>query len=79
MSTTENVDIEVPGVKLIPGKRNSQYSSAPILFRPGTSMQKNVATSNLFQLNLSINLCNILSMPVEKETRIQTQVLSRKQ
>ena len=31
------------------------------------------------KLNVSNNLCNLLSMPVEKETRIQTQVLSRKQ
>ena len=31
------------------------------------------------QLNVSINLCNLLSMLVEKETRIQTLVLSQKQ
>ena len=30
-------------------------------------------------INVSINLCNLLSIPVEKETRIQTQLLSRKQ
>ena len=35
MSTTENADF-----KLFPRKRNSHYSSAPILFRRGTSMQK---------------------------------------
>ena len=32
-----------------------------------------------YMLNVSISLCNLLSMLVEKETRIQTQVLSRKQ
>ena len=31
-----------------------------------------------FQLTVLINLCNLLSMPVEKETRIQTQVLLQK-
>ena len=35
MSTTEKV-----GFKLFAWKRNSHYSSAPILFRLGTSMQK---------------------------------------
>ena len=35
MSTTENVDL-----KLFPRKGNSHYSSAPILFRFGTNMQK---------------------------------------
>ena len=38
-----------------------------------------MALWNIFQLNLSINLCNLLSLPVQKETRIQTQVLPRKQ
>ena len=51
MSTTENVDF-----KLFPCKRNSHYSSAPILFRPKTSMQKLIASKNIFQLNVSIKI-----------------------
>ena len=38
-----------------------------------------IASWNIFQVNVSINLCSLLSMPVEKETRIQTELLSRKQ
>ena len=74
MSTTEIVDF-----KLFPWKRNSLYSSAPILFRLGTNMQKNIASWNIIHIYVSINLWNPLSMPVEKETRTQTRVLSRKQ
>ena len=69
MSTTENVDL-----KLFSQKRNSHYPSAPVLFRSGTSMQKNIPSWNIFQLNVSISLCNLLSMPVGKKTRNQTQV-----
>ena len=45
----------------------------------GLVCKNNFASWIIFQLNASINLCNLLSIPVEKETRIQTQVLSRKQ
>ena len=75
MSTTENVDF-----KLFPWKRNSHSSSAPILFTLGISMQKKLSLRGIYSsFNVSRNLSNLLSMPVEKETRIQTQVLSRKQ
>ena len=40
--------------------------------------KKFIASWNTFQLNVSINLCNLPSMPVKKETRIQTQLLSQK-
>ena len=45
----------------------------------GLVSKKIIASWNIFQLNVSIILCNLLSMVVEKETRIQTQVLSQKQ
>ena len=44
----------------------------------GLVCKRFVASWNIFQLIISINLCNLLSMPVEKERSIQTQVLLRK-
>ena len=44
----------------------------------GLACKKFVASWIKFQLNVSINLCNLLSMPVETETRIQVQMFSRK-
>ena len=45
----------------------------------GLVCKKFIVLWNTFQLNVLINLCSLLSMPVEKETRIQTLVLSQKQ
>ena len=45
----------------------------------GLVCKKIIASWNIFQLNVSINWCNLLSIPVEKATRIQTRVFSRKQ
>ena len=45
----------------------------------GLVCKRFIASLNTLQLNVSINLCNLLSMLVEKETRIQTLVLSQKQ
>ena len=45
----------------------------------GLDAKRFIASLNTLQLNVSINLCNLQSVPVEKETRIQTLVLSQKQ
>ena len=45
----------------------------------GLVCKKSIVSWNTFQVNVLIGLCNLLSMPDEKETRIQTLVLSQKQ
>ena len=45
----------------------------------GLVCKKFFASLDTLQLFVSVILCNLLSMLVEKETRMQTQVLSRKQ
>ena len=68
---------EIVYFKRFPWKRYSHYSSAPILVRVGAS--RFIASLNKLQLKVSIVLCNLQSMPFEKEMRIQTLVLSQKQ
>ena len=62
MFTTQNVDF-----KLFHGKRYTHYSSAPILFKFGTSMQKNYRFVGNFPVKCLKNLRKLLSMPVEKD------------
>ena len=74
MSTAENFDF-----KLFPLKRNSHYSSAPSLFRLGTSKQKSYRSVEYIPVKCFNKLVQSAFNTRREGTRIQTQVLSRKQ